>query len=287
MKLRKIIVGMTAAALALSMTVSASAATYLFDVAHPDENDKEMNDSYYSIGAMGFFMSQKWAWNQSEWIPIDDEGKINVEFSIGAPMADTTLSGKGTLGDMGIMLLNLPADDYPYNIEITDAKFVAEDGTETVLDSVNSITEATLDPEGGFRIHIRPTDEVDEETGEVKKKACPEVAGWEEEGAFNGGVLSMTINLNVEESAAPAEETKEEETKEEAKEEKTEEKTEEKAEQEATANESETAQTTGAAGEGTGDVQQESNAQTGAASNAILAAMAMAAAGIVASKKRQ
>ncbi|MBR1663695.1 MAG: hypothetical protein IJ696_05135 [Ruminococcus sp.] len=196
MKLRKIFAGMAAATIAMTMTLSASAATNLFDIVHPDETNEEINKAYYGIGAMGFFMNQTWKWNQSEWFGINDEGVIQVEFSIGAPMADTTMSGKGTLGDMGIMLLNLPEDNYPYDIEITDAKFVAEDGTETVFESVNSIKEATLDPEGGFRVHIRPLDEVDEKTGEVTKKACPEVEGWDKEGAFNGGVLSMTLNLN-------------------------------------------------------------------------------------------
>ncbi|MBO6141510.1 MAG: NPXTG-anchored protein [Ruminococcus sp.] len=309
MKLRRIFVGMTAAALALSMTISASAATDLYDVAYPAsvEENKEINDKFYSVGAMGFFMSQKWNWNQSEWFGIDEEGVIKVSFSIGAPMADTTMSGKGTLGDMGIMLLNLPDEGYPYNIEITDAKFVAEDGTETVLDSVNSITEATLDPEGGFRVHIRPLDEVDEETGEVKKKACPEVAGWDQEGAFNGGVLSMTLNLNTGDAPAAdsgegdnAEGEKDAEKAEETKKETKEEKKEEKAADDKTA--ASDTKTTGGDTAGAGDTanaatgsgnggaaaqQQESNAQTGAASNAILAAMAMAAAGMVASKKRK
>ena len=53
------------------------------------------------------------------------------------------------------------------------------------------------DPEGGIRIHIRPTEEVDDETGEVTKESRPEVAGWEKEGAFNGGTLSMTLDFGV------------------------------------------------------------------------------------------
>ena len=107
------------------------------------------------------------------------------------------MSGKGTLGDMGVMVANLPDGVYPVDVKISDAKFVAEDGTTTVFDSLNSITSLDEDPEGGIRIHIRPTDEVDEETGEVTKKACPEVAGWEKEGAFNGGTLSMTLDFGV------------------------------------------------------------------------------------------
>ena len=30
-----------------------------------------MNDSYYSIGAMGFYMGQDWTWNQGDWVGID------------------------------------------------------------------------------------------------------------------------------------------------------------------------------------------------------------------------
>ena len=317
MKLRRIIVGMTAAALALSMTISASAATYLFDVVHPDEADKEVNDAFYSIGAMGFYMSQKWNWNQSEWIPINDEGVIEFEYHIDEPMTDTTMSGKGTLGDMGVMLLNLPKDGYPYNIEISDCKFVAEDGTVTEFPKINSTTIANEDAEGGYRIHIRPTAELDDD-GNVKKTARPEVKGWDQEGAFKGGTLSMKINLNVdsidteedgiepyvpEEDAAAGEEAGEE-AAEETKEEATEEKKEEEAAggEEAAAAENPTttsgdtagaggtspaAAGTGSGNGGTTAQQQESNAQTGAASNAILAAMAMAAAGMIASKKRK
>ena len=272
MKLRKLITGMTAAALALTMTVSASAATNLFDIMTPETEVAKGEKGFYDIGAMPFFMSQKWAWNEGDWVSITDEGTIKIEYSIGAPMADTTLSGKGTLGDMGIMLLNLPEDGFPYNVKISDAKFTAEDGTVTELKSVNEIKVANLDPEGGFRIHIRPTDEVDKATGEVKKKACPEVAGWEEEGKFNGGVLSMTIDLNVEstEEEAPAEEEKPAEEAKPA------------AEETKPAEEAKPAETAG------GEAQAaQSNAQTGAASNLILAGMAMAAAGIVASKKRK
>lgn len=156
-----------------------------------------MNDSYYSIGAMGFYMGQDWTWNQGDWVGIDDAGKITVEYKISKVITDKTMSGKGTLGDMGVMVANLPDGVYPVDVKISDAKFVAEDGTTTVFDSLNSITSMDEDAEGGIRIHIRPTDEVNEETGEVTKKACPEVAGWEKEGAFNGGTLSMTLDFGV------------------------------------------------------------------------------------------
>lgn len=34
---------------------------------------------------------------------------------------------------MGVMVANLPDDIYPVDVKISDAKFVAEDGTTTVL----------------------------------------------------------------------------------------------------------------------------------------------------------
>lgn len=178
------------------MSVSVSAAK-LGDVVHPSEEDSKMNDSYYSIGAMGFYMGQDWTWNQGDWVGIDDAGKITVEYKISKVVTDKTMSGKGTLGDMGVMVANLPDGVYPVDVKISDAKFVAEDGTTTVFDSINSITSLDEDPEGGIRIHIRPTEEVDEETGEVTKESRPEVAGWEKEGAFNGGTLSMTLDFGV------------------------------------------------------------------------------------------
>lgn len=197
MMIKKFVAGLSAAVLvATMMSVSVSAAK-LGDVVHPSEEDSKMNDSYYSIGAMGFYMGQDWTWNQGDWVGIDDAGKITVEYKISKVIADKTMSGKGTLGDMGVMVANLPDGIYPVDVKISDAKFVAEDGTTTVFDSLNSITSMDEDAEGGIRIHIRPTDEVNEETGEVTKKACPEVAGWEKEGAFNGGTLSMTLDFGV------------------------------------------------------------------------------------------
>ncbi|MBR4622208.1 MAG: hypothetical protein IKO44_01585 [Ruminococcus sp.] len=196
MKMRKILAGMAAAAIALcTMTFSAFAATDLKDVAYPTEEDAAINDAYYSIGAMGFYMSQQWKWNQSEWVGINDEGVIEISYTISEVITDTTMEGKGSLGDMGVMILNLPKDNFPYNVEVHDAKFTDNDGNVTEFPEINAITEATEDPEGGWRIHIRPTEEVDEETGEVLKPATPEVAGWEEEGAFKGGTLSMTLVL--------------------------------------------------------------------------------------------
>lgn len=197
MKIKKFVAGLSAAVLAATMMSVSVSAAKLGDVVHPSEEDSKMNDSYYSIGAMGFYMGQDWTWNQGDWVGIDDTGKITVEYKISKVVTDKTMSGKGTLGDMGVMVANLPDGVYPVDVKISDAKFVAEDGTTTVFDSINSITSLDEDPEGGIRIHIRPTEEVDEETGEVTKKACPEVAGWEKEGAFNGGTLSMTLDFGV------------------------------------------------------------------------------------------
>lgn len=197
MNFKKLAAGLSAAVLAATMMSVSVSAAKLGDVVHPSEEDTKMNDSYYSIGAMGFYMGQDWNWNQGDWVGIDDTGKIAVEYKISAVIVDKSMSGKGNLGDMGVMVANLPEGIYPLDVKISDAKFVAEDGTTTVFDSLNSITSMDEDSEGGIRIHIRPTDEVDEETGEVTKKACPEVAGWEKEGAFNGGTLSMTLDFGV------------------------------------------------------------------------------------------
>ena len=189
MKIKKFVAGLSAAVLAATMMSLSVSAAKLGDVVHPSEEDSKMNDSYYSIGAMGFYMGQDWTWNQGDWVGIDDFGKITVEYKISKVVTDKTMSGKGTLGDMGVMVANLPDGVYPVDVKISDAKFVAEDGTTTVFDSINSITSLDEDPEGGIRIHIRPTEEVDDETGEV--------AGWEKEGAFNGGTLSMTLDFGV------------------------------------------------------------------------------------------
>ena len=195
MSMKKILAGMSAAAIAaVCFAMPVSAANKLTDYVYPTDDDEEMNKSYYSIGGMGFFMNQSWNWNQGDWVTITEDGKIQMEYKISPALADTTMSGKGTLGSMGIMITNLP-DNFPFDVKVEEAKFVDEDGNETVFESVKSITEAEKHPEGGFRIVIRGDDEVDEETGEVKQAATPEAAGWQEEGAFNGGTLYITVDL--------------------------------------------------------------------------------------------
>ena len=54
MKVRKMFVGFTAAALAASCMAITASATKLSDVAYPTEDNAEINDAYYSIGAMPF-----------------------------------------------------------------------------------------------------------------------------------------------------------------------------------------------------------------------------------------
>ena len=145
MMIKKFVAGLSAAVLAATMMSVSVSAAKLGDVVHPSEEDSKMNDSYYSIGAMGFYMGQDWTWNQGDWVGIDDAGKITVEYKISKVIADKTMSGKGTLGDMGVMVANLPDGVYPVDVKISDAKFVAEDGTTTVFDSLNSITSMDED----------------------------------------------------------------------------------------------------------------------------------------------
>ena len=197
MKVKRIFAGLSAAVIAATMMAVSASATKLSDVVYPSKTETDKNDGWYNVGAMGFYMSQKWKWNQSEWFGINDEGKIELTYKISEVLTDTTMEGKGTLGDMGVMILNLPEDSYPYDVTISDAKFVTNDGEEIVLDSVNAITEATLDKEGGFRIHMRPVDAVDEDTGEVTIPAREEVAGWDQEGAFKGGLKARQKTLRL------------------------------------------------------------------------------------------
>lgn len=174
------------------MAFSVSAATKLSDVVYPSEEDAEMNDAYFSIGGLPFYMGTNWQWNQGDWVSITEDGILEFSYTISEGL---TLPNGGTLGSMGIVVNNLPEDNYPYDITITEAKFEAADGTVTELTSVKAITEADLSSEGGFRINIRPSEQVDETTGELVAAATPEVAGWDEEGAFSGGTLFVTIDF--------------------------------------------------------------------------------------------
>ena len=253
---------MAAAVMAASMmAVSASAATTkLLDVVHPDEEDAKINDAYYSIGGMGFFMNNKWeGWNQGDWCGIDDEGKISIEYEISDILADKSMSGEGSLGFMGLMVCNLP-DNYPYAIKVLEATFTDPEGKVTELDTIKDVTVAEEFPiEGNLRLLVAPNDVIDEKTETLKAKAAPEVAGWDEAGKFNGGTLKITVDFNVEPTddgseadPAPAEEEKKDDP--------------------APAEEKKS---------------DDKPAKTGAAATGAVAAAAVAAAAIVACKKRK
>lgn len=285
MMIKKLVAGLSATVLAATMMSVSVSAAKLGDVVHPSEEDTKMNDSYYSIGAMGFYMGQDWNWNQGDWVGIDDSGKISIEYKISAVIADKTMSGKGTLGDMGVMVANLPDGIYPVDVKISDAKFVAEDGTTTVFDSINSITSMDKDTEGGIRIHIRPTDEVDEETGEVTKKACPDVAGWEKEGAFNGGTLSMTLDFGV--AAAEGGESKTDASKADSKSDTSSSKadTSKKDVSSSKADTSKTSATAAASSKASDDTSK--TAETGVAVGGTLAVIALAGTAVIVAKRRK
>ena len=306
--MKKLFVGMTAAAITAScMSISAFAATKLTDVVHPDENDKAMNDAYYAIGAMGYFMNNdgKWKWNNGDWCTWNTEnndGTITIEYKINKALTDTTMSDKGSLGEMGVMFSNLDKAfetagvdveaQYPLSVEVLDARFVAEDGTETKFNDLLGITEMPHDPEGDIRFHIRPTDRVDETTGEVVAAATPEVEGWDQEGGFNGGTLYMTIGLGApaaaggDESSKPADESskKEDDSSKKADESKKDDSS--KADTTAANTTKTTGTTTTPAGGGSDNTAKAAQPETGAAEGLIFAGVALAGAALVITKRK-
>ena len=287
MKITKLVTGLSAAVLTAAMMSMSVSAAKLGDVVHPSEDDEAMNKAYYSIGAMGFYMGQDWSWNQGDWVGIDETGKIAIEYKISPVIADKTMSGKGTLGDMGVMVANLPDGIYPVDVKISDAKFVAEDGTTTVFDDLNSTTSMDEDSEGGIRIHIRPTDEVNEDTGEVTKKACPAVAGWEKEGAFNGGTLTMTLDFGVA-SEGGSESKADSSSKQDPKADSSSSKADSSKADAASSSKADAGKTTAAANTSSKASDDTSKtANTGAAVGGTLAAVALAGTAVVVSKRRK
>ena len=77
MKIKKFVAGLSAAVLAATMMSVSVSAAKLGDVVHPSEEDSKMNDSYYSIGAMGFYMGQDWTWNQGDWVGDRKSTRLN------------------------------------------------------------------------------------------------------------------------------------------------------------------------------------------------------------------
>ncbi|SEL08024.1 NPXTG-anchored protein [Ruminococcus albus] len=284
MKAKRIFAGLSATVIAATMAMTASA-TKLTDKVYPSETDTDINDAYYSIGAMGFYMNNNWKWNQSDWFGIDADGKISVEYHISKVLTDTTLSDKGNLGEMGVMVCNvdkaltkagLDETSYPLEVKVTEAKFVAEDGTETVFNDMLNITEMERDAEGDIRFHIRPAEKVNEETGAVELPANPEVAGWDEEGAFEGGTLYFSLDFGTP-SAGTTDSTAESKT-----ESKTESAADSKTESKSTTTNNGTAATSSKAS----DATDNTNSNTGAATGAVLGLMAVAAAGAIVAKKK-
>ncbi|MBR1392602.1 MAG: hypothetical protein IJ561_02065 [Ruminococcus sp.] len=193
MKIKKIIAGMAALMAAACMAVSASAVS-IYDYVDPDKEPADGEKGYYDIGAMAFYMSQEWKWNQGDWCGIDENGQITVEYSINEVLTDTTMEGKGTLGDMGIMILNLPEGHYPYDMKVVEATFTPKEGDPITLQTALDLKGAYEDAESGSRIHLRPTDEVDD-AGNITKPAAPELAGMDQPGAFKGGTLKIVVDF--------------------------------------------------------------------------------------------
>ena len=202
MKLKKIFAVLSATALAAScMAISASAATRLPDVCHPDEENTDMNDAYYSICAIGFYMNNGWTgWNQFDDIGnIDEDGILEASFDIseGLTFGGEQESGNqdNTLGMMGFMICNLP-EEYPYEINILEADFTPKDGSTIDLASVKNMTELDVFPEKkdadvkDARIVIRATPD---DANNVA--ATPEVEGMDQSGNFKGGKLHIKIDF--------------------------------------------------------------------------------------------
>ena len=241
----------------------------------------------------------KWQWNNGDWCTWNTEnndGTITIEYKINKALTDTTMSGKGSLGEMGVMVCNLDeglakigksAEDlYPLAVTVKEAKFVAEDGTETVFTDLLSITEMPHDPEGGIRFHIRPTDRIDENTQEVVAPAIKETEGWDQEGGFEGGTLYMTLDFGAPEAAGGDESSKkEDDSSKKADESKKDDSS--KADSTAAASTTKTTGTTTTpAGGGSDNTAKAAQPETGAAEGLIFAGVALAGAALVVTKRK-
>ncbi len=216
MKIKKLLIGMTAAAMAATCLSMSASATKLQDVLDPSSED------YYKVGGAGFYMGRGWVWNQSDWVTIAEDGMFEVDYDISSVLA---MSSQNTLGSFGIMINGFPADNYPYTIDVQEASFTPTDGDPIEFTSLLGVQDIEESAEGGIRFVLRIDDEVDATTGEVKTAACPELAGYESwigelddagaitaPGDFPGGKLHFKIDLTPEETADTEEPTPEPET---------------------------------------------------------------------------
>ena len=293
MKMRKVFAGMAAAVLAAAtMAVSASAATNVFDVVTVKTGDDGAVTYDPSVGAMGFFMNGTWDdWNQGDWVAPDENGVLTVEFPISEIAAMEAESGETSLGMMGVMICNLPAESFPYELEIKEVSFKDSDGKVTDFDSLEGKIEAANYIDNGkesntYRLIIRPTDETKDD-GTVVTKAAAEAEGWGEAGAFKAGTLKVVIDMLK--PAAGEESKADESTADESKAEET--KTEENnggsdgTTATGTAANNTTANNT-ANNNAVNPANSGDNAKAGSAEGIALAAAAVAVAAAVASKKR-
>ena len=214
MKLRKIIAGLSAAAIAASCfamtSMTASAANKVSDYVYPSETDTEKNDGWYSICAIGFFMNNGWTgWNQYDDLGnIDENGILEATFDISEGL---TFGGKGddgtdhdnTLGMMGIMICNLPEENFPYEVKVLEADFTPKGGDKIELDSFKDLTELVAFPETGSdaRLIVRATPD---EKNDIA--ASPEAEGMDQAGGFKGGTLHFKLDFGA--PPAPADESK-------------------------------------------------------------------------------
>ena len=193
MKSKRLLAALTSAALGLSALTMGASAVDLFDVVDPDEDES----TYWDIYATGYYMPLDWSWNESDPYAITDEGKIELEFEITEEMTDPDYEGKGALGEMGVVIYNLP-EGCAIDAEVTKAAFLpyeAEDEIELKSVEGKRQFECNTDLGANPSIFMRPTDRYDEETEELLYEALPELKGMEEEGSFRGGWLRVVIDF--------------------------------------------------------------------------------------------
>ena len=199
MKNRKALAGFLAFLMAVGTSspltnMSASALTLGEDFdGRMTSYDGESFETWYTIGGFPYWMDGNiWNMKMGDYLSINDEGTFEFSYEISNIQADPSMDGTGTLGCFGFIIYNTTPYT-TYEVAISNAKFVSNDGTEYVLDTVNNMTEITSDGDGMIWLRCTP-DEMSHYDESIP--ATPELSdtGWRY-GGFKGGVFTADVDF--------------------------------------------------------------------------------------------
>ena len=166
-------------------------AVRLGDICYPSDTDTEMNDKWSMITAAARCTNQN---NSETYAALEchpnDDGQLIIDSKL-LPYFERNTK----ISEIGVEIRGLPTEFNSYDVKISNAQLFTDTGRIIPLDSLNSMTELKSSKNGFAYIRLREEDLIDEQTGEIKYPATPELKNLDESIFVFGVTLQMTIDF--------------------------------------------------------------------------------------------